>query len=65
MKNKQNVDDLNDNSKFTQPLLNPVDIKYLGIPNICFSLTDENDKREIELQSKELNVVLMIVKHGV
>lgn len=22
------------------------DPKYLGIPNICFSLTDENDKRE-------------------
>ena len=23
-----------------------VDIKYLGIPNICFSLTDKDDKRE-------------------
>ena len=23
-----------------------VDIKYLGIPNICFSLTEKNDKRE-------------------
>lgn len=22
------------------------DIKYLGIPNICFSLTDKNDDRE-------------------
>jgi len=22
-----------------------VDVKYLGIPNICFSLTDKNDKR--------------------
>jgi len=25
-----------------------VDIKYLGIPNICFSLTDKDDDREIE-----------------
>jgi len=23
-----------------------IDIKYLGIPNICFSLTDKDDKRE-------------------
>ena len=23
-----------------------VDIKYLGIPNICFSVTDKDDKRE-------------------
>jgi len=23
-----------------------IDIKYLGIPNICFSLTDKEDKRE-------------------
>ena len=23
-----------------------VDIKYLGIPNICFSLTEKNDSRE-------------------
>jgi hypothetical protein len=23
-----------------------IDIKYLGIPNICFSLTDPNDSRE-------------------
>lgn len=22
------------------------DIKYLGIPNVCFSLTEKNDKRE-------------------
>jgi len=27
-------------------LLGNVDIKYSGIPNICFSLTDENDDRE-------------------
>jgi len=25
-----------------------IDIKYLGIPNICFSLTDKNDDREKE-----------------
>jgi len=23
-----------------------IDYKYIGIPNICFSLTDKNDKRE-------------------
>lgn len=26
--------------------MDKVDIKYLGIPNICFSLTDKADKRE-------------------
>ena len=26
--------------------MSKIDIKYLGIPNICFSLTDSNDKRE-------------------
>ena len=25
-----------------------VDVKYLGVPNICFSLTDKDDKREID-----------------
>ena len=54
MNNKQNVDDLNDNSEFTKPVLNPVDIKYLGIPNICFSLTDEDDKREIEFTKQRI-----------
>jgi hypothetical protein len=24
------------------------DIKYLGVPNVCFSLTDEDDKRDEE-----------------
>lgn len=24
----------------------PIDIKYIGVPNICFSLTEENDDRE-------------------
>ena len=27
---------------------NCVDVKYLGIPNICFSLADKDDKREID-----------------
>ena len=30
------------------PLLAVVDIKYSKVPNICFSLTDENDDREVE-----------------
>lgn len=25
-----------------------VDIKYIGVPNVCFSLTDKNDKREAD-----------------
>lgn len=24
-----------------------IDIKYIGVPNICFSLTDKDDKREV------------------
>jgi len=31
-----------------------VDIKYLGIPNICFSLTDKDDKREERLKPQRL-----------
>lgn len=27
-------------------ILNKIDIKYLNIPNICFSLTDKTDSRE-------------------
>lgn len=30
----------------------PPDIKYLGIPNICFSLTDKKDKREVEFKKQ-------------
>lgn len=29
-----------------------IDIKYLGIPNICFSLTDKEDGREPELMQQ-------------
>jgi len=31
-----------------------IDIKYLGIPNICFSLTDKNDEREIEFSKQRI-----------
>lgn len=31
-----------------------VDIKYLGIPNICFSLTDKDDDREEEFIKQRL-----------
>ena len=27
-------------------LKNNIDIKYIGVPNICFSLTDDDDSRE-------------------
>ena len=30
------------------PLLAVVDVKYSKVPNICFSLTDKDDDREIE-----------------
>lgn len=29
-----------------------VDIKYLGIPNVCFSLTEKNDEREINFKKQ-------------
>ena len=35
-------------------LKNNKDIKYLGIPNICFSLTDEVDAREIEFKKQRI-----------
>jgi hypothetical protein len=31
-----------------------IDYKYLGIPNICFSLTDENDKREEQFKQQRI-----------
>jgi len=31
-----------------------VDIKYLGIPNICFSLTDKDDKREKKFSKQRM-----------
>jgi hypothetical protein len=31
-----------------------IDFKYLGIPNICFSLTDKNDERETEFIKQRL-----------
>lgn len=30
------------------------DIKYLGIPNICFSITDKDDKREPEYAKQRI-----------
>jgi hypothetical protein len=30
------------------------DIKYTGIPNICFSLTDKDDKREVEFAKQRV-----------
>jgi len=38
----------NETPTFGNVLLGAVDVKYLGVPNICFSLTDKDDKREIE-----------------
>ena len=38
----------NETANGTKPLLGAVDFKYLGIPNICFSLTDKEDEREID-----------------
>lgn len=29
-----------------------IDIKYIGIPNICFSLTDKEDEREVEFSKQ-------------
>jgi len=36
------------------PVLAPVDFKYMQIPNICFSLTDVDDKREMEFKKQRL-----------
>jgi len=33
---------------------NKIDIKYSGIPNICFSLTDKNDSREKEFSEQRI-----------
>jgi len=38
----------NETANSTNTVLGAVDVKYLGIPNICFSLTDKDDKREID-----------------
>lgn len=41
-------------SQYNKPMLDPVDIKYLGIPNICFSITSKDDKREIDFIKQRL-----------
>ena len=33
---------------------NKIDIKYIGVPNICFSLTSKDDKREVKLRKQRL-----------
>jgi len=33
---------------------NNIDIKYINVPNICFSLTDQNDKEEVEFKKQRL-----------
>lgn len=34
--------------------MNKIDVKYIDIPNVCFSLTKEDDKRETELKKQRL-----------
>lgn len=34
--------------------IKPIDIKYLGVPNICFSLTAKSDKREKVLSKQRI-----------
>jgi hypothetical protein len=41
-------------STVTKPLLSAVDFKYLGIPNICFSITDKEDKRETYFKKQRI-----------
>lgn len=31
-----------------------IDIKYLGIPNVCFSLTSKDDERELNFKNQRL-----------
>ena len=44
----------NENGNELYPVLAPVDFKYMQIPNICFSLTDVDDKREMEFKKQRL-----------
>lgn len=34
--------------------MNKIDVKYIDVPNVCFSLTKEDDKRETELKKQRL-----------
>jgi hypothetical protein len=31
-----------------------IDVKYLGVPNICFSITDKDDKREAKFKKQRI-----------
>lgn len=33
----------------------PIDIKHLNIPNVCFSLTDKDDKREEKFKQQRID----------
>lgn len=35
-------------------MTNKIDIKYIDVPNICFSLTDENDDREEKFKQQRI-----------
>ena len=43
-----------ENFNYKEYLVAPVDFKYMQIPNICFSLTDADDKREMEFKKQRL-----------
>lgn len=34
---------------------NTLDIKYLNVPNICFSLTEAGDKRELDFKKQRID----------
>jgi len=53
MKNKTKPSSSKRVKKRTKPSAS-VDIKYLGIPNVCFSLTGPDDKREKKFKKQRL-----------
>lgn len=42
------------NTKWNTINMSKIDIKYSGVPNVCFSLTEKDDKREIEFIKQRL-----------
>lgn len=52
MKPNNNINKNNNTNKDNN--INKTDIKYIGVPNICFSLTDKKDKREPKFKEQRI-----------
>lgn len=54
MNKETNAENINVSQHNSNEMLGAVDVKYLGVPNICFSLTKSDDKREVHFKKQRI-----------